>query len=129
MKKHVAIFNGSAAEDILSGKKTIESRFSVSKIVPFGIVSAGDIVYIKPTGAPIIGQFKVGKVIIYDGLTKVDVLEIKKMYGAKIAADDRYWENKADSKYGTLIFISQSNRFLTPPIKFTKKDMRGWVVL
>lgn len=129
MIKHLAIFTGSAAEDILSGKKTIETRFSKSKIAPFGVVGAGDIVYIKPAGYDIIGQFRVQKVIYFDGLDFEQLEQIKQEYGEKIAAPKEYWHSKKDSKYGSLIFISGSTRFITSPIKFSKKDQRGWVVL
>src|SRR3989344_3661245 len=106
--KHLAIFNNDLAEAILDGKKSIESRFSMSKIAPFGVISAGDIVYIKPAGKDIIGQFRVQKVIFYDGLSSQDILDIKRVYGTQIAADEAFWESKIKSKYGTLIFISES---------------------
>lgn len=129
MKKHLAIFTGDLAEEILIGVKTIESRFSKAKIAPFGLVSAGDIVYIKPTGKDIVGQFEVDKVIFYDGLTVPDVEKIRLEYGDKIAADREFWKGKRGSKYASLIFIKQSTRFLVSPVKIEKKDQRGWMTL
>lgn len=115
--KHLAIFKGRGADKILSGEKTIESRFARRRIPPFGVISSGDIVYIKRSGRDIIGQFKVKRVIFFDG---VDAAEVKKNYGQ---------EAKENCKYGSLIFIGQSSRFITSPIKIKKKDLRGWVVL
>lgn len=129
MKKHLAIFSGNNAELILTGEKSIETRFSKSKISPFGQVSAGDLVYIKPAGADIIGQFKVKKVISYNGLAYDDLLNIQKNYQTHILSDEKYWKDKKDCKYGTLIFIGEVNRFITSPIKVPKRDQRGWVVL
>lgn len=129
MKKHLAIFSGEMGEKILTGQKTIESRFSKSKNVPFQQISTGDLVYIKPSGKDIIGQFRVNKVIFFDGLSEVDLNQIKKDYGKALAVDESYWKAKVDSKYGTLIWIGQTQQFLTSPIKFFKKDLRGWVVL
>ena len=129
MKKHLAIFKGSAAEDILTGKKTIDSRFSKSKIAPYGQVSKGDLVYIKPSGKEIIGQFRVKKVIFYDGLIQQDLEQIKTTYNQAIATDNSYWQSKQQSKYGSIIFIGESSRFITSPIKYSKKDLRGWAVL
>lgn len=54
MIKHLAIFKGDGGESILSGKKTIESRFSHRRDPPFGQISVGDLVYIKPSGKDII---------------------------------------------------------------------------
>lgn len=129
MTKHLAIFKGNAGEDILSGKKTIESRFSKKKSVPFLQISADDLVYIKPSGKDIIGQFRVKKVIFFDGLEPGDFREIKEKYGKALSVDDNYWDYRETAKYGTLIFIGEVDAFLTSPIKFPKKDLRGWVVL
>lgn len=127
--KHLAIFKGSGAEKILLGKKTIESRFSSTKIAPFKKVSGGDLVYIKPSGEDIIGQFRVKKVIFFDGLDFQDFEDIRKQYGKGLNVDEGYWRGKENCKYGTLIFIGNSSRFITSPIKIPKKDLRGWVVL
>lgn len=129
MKKHLAIFKKGVGGDILNGKKTIETRFSKAKIAPFNQISAGDLVYIKPVGKDIIGQFRVKKVIFYDGLDPWDVDKIKKDFGKEIAADEAYWQRKNTAKYGTLIFIGQVTPFITAPLRFPKKDLRGWVVL
>ena len=127
--KHLAIFKGRGADLILFGKKTIESRFSRRKDPPFGQISSGDLVYIKPSGQDIIGQFRVKKVIFFDGLDSKDVKEIREKYGKELSVDESYWKGKENSKYATLIFIGDSNQFLTSPIKIPKKDLRGWVVL
>lgn len=127
--KHLAIFKGDGAKKILSGKKTIESRFSKRRNPPFGQIATGDLVYIKPSGEDIIGQFRVKKVIFYDGLTEDDLNGIKKTFGYAIAQANDYWQRNKGSRYGTLIFIGDSSRFITSPIKFPKKDLRGWVVL
>lgn len=127
--KHLAIFKGRGAEKILKGEKSIESRFSKSKIPPFGVISSGDLVYIKISGKDIIGQFRVKKVIFFDGLGLEDILDIKVRYGKALAVDESYWESTENAKFGTLIFIGDSARFITSPIKIPKKDQRGWVVL
>ena len=129
MKKHLAIFKGDGGELILLGKKTIETRFSRRKDPPFAQISSRDLVYIKPSGKDVIGQFKVKKVIFYDGLDEDDIEEIRLKYARFIAGDAQYWKQKLGAKYATLIFIGSSSRFITAPIKIPKKDLRGWVVL
>ena len=127
--KHLAIFKGDGGNLILTGKKTIESRFSQRRDPPFGQVSAGDLIYIKPSGKDIIGQFRVKKVIFFDGLKEDDIKEIKLRNGGNIVADEEYWKAHKDAKYATLIFIGDSSRFITSPVKIPKKDLWGWVVL
>lgn len=129
MTKHLAIFKGRAGELILTGQKSIESRFSRVKNPPFGLISKGDLVYIKPSGKDIIGQFRVKKVIFFDGLDLDDLSDLRKRYGKELAVGSEYWEKKKNSRYGTLIFIGESERFITSPVKLSKKDLRGWVVL
>src|SRR3972149_5265007 len=134
MKKHLAIMSKLTIEAILSGKKTIETRFSQHRIPPFGYVSVGDLVYIKPPGEEIKGQFRVKKVFFFEGLLKEDMDKIFKEYGTQISTgikeeDGRYQAGKMSSRFGTLIFIGDSERFITAPIKVKKKDLRGWMVL
>ena len=119
----------STIEAILSGKKTIETRFSQHKIAPYGVISMGDLVYIKPPGEEVIGQFRVKKVFFFDNFDLNDLNDLKQKFGQQIAADEKYWEDKKTSNYGTLIFIADSERFITSPVKIKKSDQRGWVVL
>lgn len=129
MKKHLAVMNKQTVEAILGGIKTIETRFSLHKIAPFGVISAGDLVYIKPPGEEIIGQFRVKKVFSFEGLDLSDLSYLRNLYGKEVVAEEEYWEKKKEAKYGTLIFIGDSERFITSPIKIKKSDQRGWVVL
>lgn len=123
-----------AIEAILRGDKTVETRFSKARIAPFGQVGVGDLIYMKPPGEEIVGQFKVGKVFYFEGLTPEDVDKIFSDYGKRVGVgdkteDEKYHQDKMTSLYGTLIFISESERFITSPIKVKKRDLRGWMVL
>lgn len=134
MKKHLAIFSKDAVQRIFSGEKTIETRFSESRIAPFGRVSIGDLVYIKPSGEDIAGQFTVKKVISIEGLEKSDLFLIQNEYLKQISfgsmtKDQEYFQLKSKARFGTLIFIDRVERFITAPVKINKKDQRGWVVL
>ena len=126
--------HSSVIEAILNGTKTIESRLSLKKIPPFGIVSKGDLVYMKPPGAKLVGQFRVKKVFSYEGVTAEEIKQLFSQYQSKIgwgneAELQKFVKEKVDCPFATLIFIADSERFLTPPIKIKKSDLRGWVVL
>ena len=127
MKKHIAIFVGTAIDDILSGKKTIESRFSISRVLPYGEVSKDDIIFLKKSGGDIIGQAIADNVLYYDNLTKNSVEILKKEYADQILATNSYWESKKNSKFGTLIFLKKPKRFAFS-VKFKKKDRRPWIL-
>lgn len=134
MKYHLAIFSSNAVEAILAGEKTIESRFSQKRIAPFGEVKVGDMVYIKPPGKEVVGQFKVKKVLSFEGLEKEDWDMIQERYGAGLSlgtksADEKFFDGHKNAQFGTLIFISQVEQFIISPVKISKSDLRGWVVL
>ncbi len=134
MRKHLAIMHRPVIEAILSGRKTIESRFSKHRIPPFGQVSVGDLIYMKQPGEEIVGQFRVKKVYSYEGLTKGDIKQIQEQFGQNIDSgiesdDHKYWYSKQDSNFCTLIFISNAERFITSPIRVKKSDQRGWMIL
>ncbi|OGD85947.1 hypothetical protein A2Z23_01765 [Candidatus Curtissbacteria bacterium RBG_16_39_7] len=127
--KHLAIFQGNAITDILSGKKAIEGRFSQIKIAPYGKVSAGDMVMMKSPGGPLVGEFVVDRVLYFDHPKKEEAEEIKRKYKSGLKLDEDFWWKKEKICYASLIFIRQASRYLTPPTIVKKRDLRGWVVL
>jgi len=128
MKKHLAIFVGSAIDDILSGKKTIESRFSLGRVLPYGQVSKDDVILLKKSGGEVFGQVIVDNVLYYDNLTKESIKILRKEYDRGLCTSDDYWFSKSKSRFGTLIFLKNPERFLSP-IKIHKTDRRPWVIL
>src|SRR4051812_38618699 len=107
MTKHLAIMSKETINQILSGQKSIETRFSKHHISPFGEVSIGDLIYMKPPGDEVLGQFKALKVFYFEGLNPQDVEKIFKDWGKQIGIkgdfkNDQYFKSKLDSKYGTL---------------------------
>src|SRR5438105_3894916 len=114
MRKHLAIFAPEVVKEIFSGKKIIETRFSQKRIAPFGEVSVGDVVYIKPAGDEIKGQFLVKKVIFFEGLDAKDWQLIQKNY---ILTSQDLVLRAQNARYGTVIFIDRVEKFITPPVK------------
>lgn len=125
MKKHLGIFASEAVKKIFDGKKRVEIRLSRRKIPPFGKVSVGDTVYIKPSGQDIAGQFKVIKVIYIEGFESSDL----KSLGKLDASDKKYLNSKEKINFATIIYFDQIEQFITSPIRVEKKDLRGWVVI
>lgn len=98
------------------------------------MVGKGDLVYIKPAGGEIVGQFLVEKVVSFEGLDAGDWQLIRQNYGEQISLgsselDSQFFDAHKNAKFGTLIFIGRVEQFLTAPVKITKKDLRGWMVL
>jgi ASC-1-like (ASCH) protein len=68
--QHIAIVSKSwkVVEAILSGQKTIESRWLKNKSIPWDRVNAGDMIYFKETGGLVKAQAIVKKVEQYENL-------------------------------------------------------------
>ncbi len=52
---HLAIFSEPYMSLVLSGEKTIESRFSRNRCAPYGEIGDGDIILLKEVAGPICG--------------------------------------------------------------------------
>ena len=126
--KHLAIFDKDLVEAIFSGAKKVDGRFSKIRVVPFGRISKGDIVWMKISGGKIVGYFKVSKVISFEHLTTKDLQLIKDVWGKDLYLSEKFWREREKVNFATLIFIDSVGKFLVPP-KFVKKDLRPWVVL
>src|SRR5688572_23664147 len=63
---HLAVFVEPYLSYILDGSKTVESRFSTRPIAPHGRVHEGDVILMKPSGKPIAGWCRAGRVWNYE---------------------------------------------------------------
>jgi ASC-1-like (ASCH) protein len=126
--KHLAIFNEKEIiEKILNEEKTIEARLSRDKLLPYERIKKGDEIYLKESGGKIRGKVGVDNVLFYDHLSPEMIGKLRKEYNKEISIDDKFWENHGKSKYASLIFLKNPQRFISP-VKFRKKDRRGWIV-
>jgi hypothetical protein len=52
---------------------------------------------------------------------------LKRRYNGGICGSDEYWQSKADSRFGMLVWLKDVERL--EPVRISKRDWRGWVVL
>ena len=100
---HLMIVHPRYIAPLLSGTKTLESRLGQDRRPPFGRVSPGDTVYIKPTGKRVIAKAIVGRVDEFEDLTPTDVKDLRATYDDRIMGGDEYWMSKSNANYATLI--------------------------
>lgn len=122
--------------DILSGRKTIESRWYVNKVAPWDRIFQGDVVYFKESGCSVKAKAYVDKVIQYKDLSSERAAEIVKKYGKLIAPnlpEDEFivWaENYSNKRYCILIFLKDIVKI--PPFEIDKKGFgsaSAWLVV
>ncbi len=123
---HVAIFSEPFLSMVLSGEKTIDSRFSRNRCAPYGEIDDGDIILLKKVAGPICGLALARRIWSYD-LGTEPIGRIRHQFGAGIGADDEFWSSRADSLYATLIELEAPASIA--PVSCDKRDRRGWVPL
>lgn len=123
---HLAVFSEPFLTMVLSGEKTIESRFSRNRCAPFGEIDDGDIILVKEVSGPICGIVLARRTWCYDLVTE-PIEQIRYRFGAAIRADEAFWASRADAHYATLIELDAAAAIA--PVNCDKRDRRGWVAL
>lgn len=123
---HIAIMNKSwkLIPKILSGEKTIESRWYQTKRAPWDKINRGDIVFFKNAGEPITAKATVSEVLQFEIGSLVDVVDIIKKYGKDICLVNNNpgtWEKL--SKYCILIRLQDPEP--VTPFLVNKKGYGG----
>jgi len=121
-RTHIAIMRKSwnLLPKILSGEKSIESRWYRNRIAPWDQIDAGDIVYFKDSGEPVTLKAQVSKVLQFQALDKDRAKEILDAYGNGIGMDPNK-ENInwcAKRNYCILVFLEKPQE--TKPFNIDK---------
>ena len=111
---HVAIMNPSFLIDrILSGEKTIETRWYRTRRCPWGRIREGDIVWFKESGGPVRAKAIVSKVEEVE-LGRVDVADLVRKYAPKGKAffrnPDKTIEMARRKKYAVFIHLDRPEK-------------------
>lgn len=112
---------------ILSGEKTIESRWYVSRRTPWNMIAPNDTVYFKESGDPIVAKALVEKAIFVE-LTPAVVKGLLREYGDRICLTAQAYEGLKDKRYSILIFLKDVERI--EPFEIDKSgfgSMAAWI--
>jgi len=124
---HLAVFVEPYLEYVLDGRKTIESRFSVNRCLPYRGVRPGDILLLKAAAGPVVGICRIEHVWYYT-LNPNALRDIQQTFTAELCAQDPdFWARRARAAYATLMRVVDVSRL--GPIATAKRDRRGWVTL
>lgn len=126
--KHVAILRKQPFYKIISGKKVIETRWSMNKIVPFNALKENDVIYLKETGKDVSARAEVEKVEYYL-LNDSVIKQIIKKYHKEICICDKekFYFKVKDKKYCSLIWLKNIEKI--EPIKVKKSNGAGWLII
>lgn len=122
---HLAVLVDPFLDYILQGRKTVESRFGITRGLPFGRIKRGDLIVLKRSAGPVVGIARVSKSESMS-LSEGTWPRLRAL-AEQICADERFWSERRDKRYATIAFIDRV-RSLTS-LSVEKTDRRGWVVL
>lgn len=123
-KLHLGVFTDPYLTYMLEGKKTIESRFSKNKILPYNQISKDDIVIVKKSSGNVVAYFTIKEILFFD-LNETSINEIKNKYNKQLCVNENFWIIKSNSNYATLIMIDEIVKLI--PFHIDKKGMQTWV--
>lgn len=117
---------------IITGQKTIESRWYKSRYRPWDSIRSGEAIYFKDAGSPITAKCTVDRILQFSDLTPVKVGEILRQYGREIGIDGQdvqsHFEEFKDKKYCLLIFLRNPTE--VSPFQIDKRGfgaMSAWI--
>jgi ASC-1-like (ASCH) protein len=133
---HVAVMKKSwgLTEKIVTGQKTLESRWYKTRRLPWDKIKPGDDVYFKDSGGPVRVKAKVRKVLQFDGLSPAKTKRILSKYGkadlgaAGIMPEIR--EYVSGKNYCILVFLTGAKKI--KPFEINKKGygaMSAWITV
>lgn len=134
MRAHVAIMKKSwgLLPKILTGEKTIESRWYLNRSRPWGKIASGDTVYFKNSGDTVTIKAKVSRVLTFDNLSSNKVREILKKYAKEDGIEnmEKYYEMFKNKKYCILVFLQEPRK--VKPFEINKAGfgaMSAWITV
>lgn len=131
---HIAIMKKSwgLLPKILTGEKTIESRWYKNRYSPWDKIRKGDTVYFKNSGELVTIKTSVSDVLQFSSLNPNKVKEILNRCGIKdglgIDELDKYYEMFKDKQYCLLIFLDNPQKI--QPFDIDKSGfgaMAAWI--
>lgn len=117
---------------ILTGEKSIESRWYKSKVKPWGTIHAGETIYFKESGDPVRVKAKISEVMQFY-LPQTNIPELLEKYGREICFSSPKPELIAwcsQRKYCILITLKNVQRI--EPFEINKKGfgmMAAWITV
>lgn len=128
--EHAAIMRSCYLDMILAGTKTIESRLSLTRGAPFGLVVPGDVVHFKDAGGEFRATARVCGVATFEDLRPADVRTLARRYRGAVGAPEEYWIERQHARYATLIWLSGVRACERAPLLRRKAGSRAaWFVL
>ena len=124
---HLAVFVEPFLQYVLTGIKTVESRFSERRIAPYGKVRKGDLIILKRSAGPVVGVCEASDVWYYQLGPKSRAKIEQEFLDRMSISNSEFWDQLKTASFATLINLGRVQPIR--PRNWGKRDRRGWVVL
>lgn len=133
---HLAVYNSKVYGDdyialMLSGIKTIDSKFSYRRTTPYQRLAEGDVIYLKESSGPVRGRVTVKSVIHHELSGPEEVMEFLAPYYKQLGIKDEAHLNQVWDRNKGKHYVCQwrivGPEALNTPVRIFKNDMRSWV--
>jgi ASC-1-like (ASCH) protein len=125
---HVAVLLKPYLDLILAGTKTVECRLTQQALAPYEQIERGERIYFKQSSGPYRATAIAGEVLFERDLSPQRVREIKRDYNELIHGAAEFWRIKRNSRYLTLIWLTDVQPIERGP-EIPPLQGRAWVVL
>lgn len=112
---HAVIVCKHSAASILAGTKTVESRLTLTRREPWGMVAAGDVLLFKISSGPYVARARVQAVACFEGLTPPGIAALARAWEARVLGGAEYWRKKRTARYATLLTLADVTPISTGP--------------
>lgn len=132
--QHVAIMKKrwNMIPKIVSGEKTVESRWYKNKSAPWGKIAPGDTIYFKNSGEKVIARAKVSRVLQFSLESQKEAQSVVEKYGKKIGlAKIGQYVAKKCPRYCILVFLEKA-KLVSKPFTIDKRGFgsaAAWITV
>lgn len=127
MVYHLAVVDRTTLSDILSGRKSIESRLSLIRCLPYRRISEGDTIYFKLSGGTVQATARAARVFFEEHLSPERVRTLAVQYADVLRWQPGWLERKLNSRYCTFIWLENVQAIV--PVRYVQPGRAGWLLL
>lgn len=125
---HVAVLKPLYIDAILEGRKTIESRLSITRREPFGLIHSGERIYFKARAGPFGVTARAGRIEFFEALSPADVDRLRRDFTDRVGGEPAYWRAKRSARFATMIHLEEVEPIGRGPVH-PPFNGRAWIRL
>lgn len=112
---------------ILAGVKTAEARLTKTRREPYASLQAGETIYFKQSGGPILARADAAQVHRFELTGRRDLQRLRRRFETPLGGPSDYWHAKADARYATIIELARVEPVEeTPPWYHPHNTRSAW---